>query len=63
MLINRDIYFYQIIKELVNPSFKNGRYNVNLNLIEFSELEEFRDKQLPLLDIINIWLPNLCAAL
>ena len=65
---NRDIYSYQIIRELANPStFLIQEWsiyvNINLNLIEFSELNEFWDKvslQLPLLEKIArkyIWLP------
>jgi hypothetical protein len=70
---NRDIYSYQIISELVNPSVYliqewSIYVNINLNLIEFSELDEFWDKvtlQLPLLEKIArnyIWLPiSSCA--
>ncbi|GBC10766.1 hypothetical protein RclHR1_09890006 [Rhizophagus clarus] len=57
---NRDIYSYQIIRELANPSTSliqewSIYVNINLNLIEFSELNEFWDKvslQLPLLEKI-----------
>lgn len=43
---NRDIYSYKIIRELANPStFLIQEWsiyvNINLNLIEFSELNEF----------------------
>ncbi|GBC06716.1 hypothetical protein RclHR1_00700015 [Rhizophagus clarus] len=70
---NRDIYSYQIIRELANPSTSliqewSIYVNINLNLIEFSELNEFWDKvslQLPLLEKIArnyIWLPiSSCA--
>ncbi|CAG8777692.1 20800_t:CDS:1, partial [Rhizophagus irregularis] len=70
---NRDIYSYKIIRELANPSTFliqewSIHVNINLNLIEFSELNEFWDKvslQLPLLEKIArnyIWLPiSSCA--
>jgi len=61
LLLTRDIYSYQIIRELANPStFLIQEWsiyvNINLNLIEFSELNEFWDKvslQLPLLEKIT----------
>ncbi|RHZ57261.1 hypothetical protein Glove_391g13 [Diversispora epigaea] len=70
---NRDIYSYQIIRELVNPSICliqewSIYININLNTVEFTDLNEFWDKvslQLPFLEKIArnyIWLPiSSCA--
>ncbi|RHZ73263.1 hypothetical protein Glove_232g177 [Diversispora epigaea] len=67
-ITNRNIYSYQIIRELVNPSTCliqewSIYININLNTVEFTDLNEFWDKvslQLSFLKKIAcnyIWLP------